>query len=98
MRFPTARWIWILVAAAVVMLAGYGLNRGILVGSRIETARLSDAYPLPFFKKHCSYLFLSGVQQVWTESVSTKEEAAKNSCAALKSEPVLRRHRRPADL
>lgn len=97
-RLRSARWIWIVVAIAVVMLAGYGLNRGILVGSKIETAKLSEDYPLPFFKKHCSYLFFTGVQQVWTESVSTREEAAKGSCAALKSEPVLRRRRKPADL
>lgn len=98
MRLLSARWIWISMAVAVLMLAGYGLNRGILVGSRIEAAKLSNDYPLPFFKKHCSYLFFTGVQQVWTESVSTREEAAKSSCAGLKSEPVLRRRRKPADL
>lgn len=31
-------------------------------------------YPLPFFKKHCSYLFFTGVQQVWTRSVSTRKK------------------------
>jgi hypothetical protein len=98
MRLPSARWIWALVGVAALVLAGYGLNRGILVGSKIETARLSDAYPVPFFKKHCSYLFFTGVQQVWTQSVSTKAEAEKSSCAALKSEPVLRRRRKASDL
>jgi hypothetical protein len=57
-------------------LAGYGLNRGILVGSRIESAKLSDDYPVPFYKKHCHYLFFTGVQQVWTSS----EAAEKSSC------------------
>lgn len=95
MRLPSARWA--LVVVAVVMLAGYGLNRGVLVGSTIETARLSDVYPVPFYKKHCRYLFFTGVQQVWTSSVSTREEAEKSSCAPLKSEPVIHRRRKPSD-
>jgi hypothetical protein len=79
---------------ALVLLAGYGLNRGVLVGSRIEAARLSDDYPVPFYKKHCRYLFFNGVQQVWTGSQSSREAAEKSSCATLKSEPVIhRRHR-----
>jgi hypothetical protein len=62
---------------AVVLIAGYGLNRGILVGSRTEAARLSDAYPVPFYKRHCRYLFFTGVQQVWASSESTREDAEK---------------------
>jgi hypothetical protein len=84
---------WLLLGLAVVAAAGYGLNRGILVGSRIETARLSDDYPVPFYKKHCKYLFFTGVQQVWTDTASTREEAEKSSCASLKNEPVIRRRR-----
>jgi hypothetical protein len=38
------------LAVLVVALAAYGLNRGILIGSRIEAARLSDDYPVPFYK------------------------------------------------
>ena len=82
---------------AVVLIAGYSLNRGVLIGSRIETAKLSDAYPVQFYKKHCKYLFFNGVQQVWTNSESTKEEAQNSSCAALKNEPVVRRRRKPSD-
>lgn len=95
MRLPSTRLI--LLSIAVALAAGYGLNRGVLVGSRIETARLSDAYPVPFYKKHCSYLFFNGIQQVWTSSESTREEAEQSSCAALKSEPVIHRRRKPAD-
>ena len=80
------------------MLAGYGLNRGVLVGSRIETARLSDDYPVPFYKKHCRYLFFNGIQQVWTRSESSREVAKKSSCAPLKSEPVSHRRHRPSSL
>jgi hypothetical protein len=92
MRLPSARWA--LLGLAVVLLCGYGLNRGVLVGSRIEAARLSDDYPVPFYKKHCRYLFFTGVQQVWTNSEATREEAEKSSCAALKSEPVIHRRRK----
>jgi len=60
-------------------------------------ARLSADYPLPFYKKHCRYLFFNGVQQVWTSSESTKEEAEKTSCAALKHEPVIHRRHKPSD-
>src|SRR4051795_12630481 len=93
------RWLrnrWTLLGLAVMLSAAYFLNRGVLVGSRIETARLSDAYPVPFYKKHCRYLFFNGVQQVWTASESTREEAENSSCAPLKSEPVIRRRRKPS--
>ena len=95
MRLLSARWS--LLGLAIVILVGYGLNRGILVGSRIESAKLSDDYPVPFYKKHCHYLFFTGVQQVWTSSESTKEAAEKNSCAALKREPVIHRRHKPSD-
>ena len=78
----------------MLLAAGYFLNRGVLVGSHIETAKLSDAYPVPFYKKHCRYLFFNGIQQVWTASESTREEAEKSSCASLKSEPVIHRRRK----
>src|ERR1700720_3047063 len=94
MRLLSARWV---LGLAIVILVGYGLNRGILVGSRIETARLSDDYPVPFYKKHCRYLFFNGIQQVWTSSESTREEAEKRSCASLKSEPVIHRRHKPSD-
>jgi hypothetical protein len=89
--------VWVLLALAVVLIAGYSLNRGVLIGSRIETAKLSDAYPVQFYKKHCKYLFFTGVQQVWTSSESTREEAEKSSCASLKHVPVMRKRRKPAD-
>jgi hypothetical protein len=82
---------------AVVVVAGYALNRGVLVGSRIETARLSDDYPVPFYKKHCRYLFFTGIQQVWTTSESTREEAENTSCATLKHDPVIHRRHKPAN-
>jgi hypothetical protein len=91
MRLKMASWV--LLAVAVLVL-GYGLNRGIYVGSRIETARLSDEYPVPFYKKHCRYLFFTGIEQVWTTSESTREEAASSSCATLKSDPIIHRRRR----
>lgn len=95
MRLSSA--LWALFGLAVLLLAGYGLNRGILVGSRIETARLSDQYPVPFYKKHCRYLFFTGVQQVWTSSELTREEAEQSSCAPLKREAVIHRRHRPSD-
>ncbi len=92
MRLQSAGWAF--AAMAIVALVGYSLNRGVYVGSTIETARLSNDYPVPFFKKRCQYLFLNGVQQVWTASESTREDAEKSSCAMLKSEPVIhRRHK-----
>jgi hypothetical protein len=94
MRLPSVRWA--LLGLAVVLIAGYGLNRGILVGSSIEAARLSDAYPMPFYKKHCRYLFFTGIQQVWTNSESTREDAEKSSCAPLKAQPVIHRRRQPS--
>ena len=97
MRLSPTRWALSGLCLAAALSAAYFLNRGVLIGSKIETARLSDDYPLPFFKKHCRYLFFNGVQQVWTTSESTKEEAEKSSCASLKSEPVIHRRRKPSD-
>ena len=91
MRLRTAGWVLGLV---VIAAAFYALNRGVLVGSKIETAKLSEDYPVPFYKKHCRYLFFTGIQQVWTTSESTREEAEQASCAALKRDPIMhRRHR-----
>jgi hypothetical protein len=95
MRLLSTRWA--LVALAVLVVAGYGLNRGILIGSRIEAAKLSDDYPVPFFKKHCRYLFFTGVKQVWTSAETTREDAAKDSCATLKPEPVIHRRHKPSN-
>jgi len=97
MRLSSSRWALYGLAVLVVAIAAYGLNRGILIGSRIEAARLSDDYPVPFYKKHCRYLFFTGVKQVWTSAESTKEDAAKDSCATLKPEAIIhRRHTPPA--
>jgi hypothetical protein len=93
MRSRTAGWI---VGVAVIALALYALNRGVLVGSKIEAAKLSDDYPVPFYKKHCRYLFFTGIQQVWTTSESTREEAEQASCAALKREPIIHRRHKAA--
>jgi hypothetical protein len=86
MRLSPTRWALLGLGLAVVLAAAYFLNRGVLVGSRIETA--------PFYKKHCRYLFFNGVQQVWTSSESTREEAEKIPCASLKGEPVIHRRRK----
>ena len=91
MRLRTAGWI---LGLAILALAFYALNRGVLVGSKIETAKLSDEYPVPFYKKHCRYLFFNGIQQVWTASESTREEAESSSCAPLKGEPIIHRKRK----
>jgi len=95
MRLSPTRWALLGFAVAAILSAAYFLNRGVLVGSKIETARLSDAYPVPFYKKHCRYLFFNGIQQVWTASESTREEAEQSSCAPFKSEPVIHRRRKP---
>lgn len=95
MRLGTAGWV--IFGLVVLALVGYGLNRGVYVGSKIETARLSDEYPVPFYKKHCRYLFFTGIQQVWTSSESTREEAEHSSCASLKSEPVIHRRHKPSN-
>jgi hypothetical protein len=46
MRLPSARSILFGVALLILALAGYCLNRGVLIGYRIEAARLSDDYPV----------------------------------------------------
>ena len=83
MRLPSVRWA--LLGIVIVLASGFALNRGVLVGSKIEVARLSDDYPVPFYKKHCRYLFFNGVQQVWTNSeIQQRRSGKKLVCCAEK--------------
>ena len=55
---------WAFFALAVVALLGYGLNRGVYVGSRIVQGQMGQApYATPTFGKQCRYLFISGVHE-----------------------------------
>ena len=89
MRRPS-RLMYLLILTTLVV--GVALNRGVLIGYKIEAAQLSRDYPLPFYKKHCRYLFFTGVQQVWTHAASTREETEASPCAALKPESIIHRH------
>jgi hypothetical protein len=77
--------VWAFAGVAVIALAGYSLNRGLHVGSTIEAARLSDQYPVPFYKKHCRYFVLerraAGLDKLQTHPGRSREEPL---CAAEK--------------
>jgi len=91
MLISPTRWALLGLGLAVVLSAAYFLNRGVLVGSRIETARLSDAYPVPFYKKHCRYLFFNGVQH---GRAPPEKKRKKLVCFA---EPVIHRRHKPSE-
>ncbi len=75
MRLPSAGWA--LLGLAVVLSSGYGLNRGVLVGSKIETARLSDDYPVPFYKKNIAAICSSTVSNRYGQAPNPLEKKRK---------------------
>lgn len=49
---------WAFFCLAVVVMVAYGLNRGIFIGTSIDSQVLGGTI---IFAKHCRYLFPSGI-------------------------------------
>jgi hypothetical protein len=76
---------WPVLGLAVVLLAGYSLNRGVYVGSTIDVSMRQGEGKF-LYSKSCHYLFLNGIHYVTTGSESpSREDVEAASCAPLGS-------------
>jgi hypothetical protein len=81
MRVPSVGWAFF--GLAVIVLAGYVLNRGIYIGSDTRPARIAvaDGINKTVYRKYCRFLHFTGVREDWMAGQSTEEEADKNLCS-----------------
>ncbi len=62
MKLPPVSWAFF--GLAVLILAGYVLNRGLFIGSEMlpEPITTSDGRKLTLYSKRCHYLHLAGIK------------------------------------
>ena len=62
MKLPPVGWAFF--GLAVVILAGYVLNRGLFIGSEMlpEPITLMDGRKLTLYSKRCHYLHFAGIK------------------------------------
>src|ERR1700733_442771 len=74
---------WPFLGLAVIVLAGYSLNRGVYVGSSIDVS-MREGEGKFLYSKSCHYLYLNGVRDISTGSETpSRENAEAISCALL---------------
>jgi hypothetical protein len=76
---------WPIIGLAVIVLAGYLLNRGLYIGSTIDVS-MRQGEGKPLYSKSCRYLNLDGVHAITNGLESPSREGAEStSCALLES-------------
>jgi hypothetical protein len=76
---------WPIIGLAVIVLAGYLLNRGLYIGSTIDVS-MRQGEGKPLYSKSCRYLNLDGVHAITKGLESSSREGAEStSCALLES-------------
>jgi hypothetical protein len=76
---------WPILGLAVIVLAGYLLNRGLYIGSTIDVS-MRQGEGKPLYSKSCRYLNLDGVHAITKGLESPSREGAEStSCALLGS-------------
>jgi hypothetical protein len=80
MKIPRA--LWAILGLAVVVFAGYALNRGVLIGSAIHrgSAILQDGATAYNWRKHCRYLHLTGINDDSSLEGKEREELDNYRC------------------
>jgi hypothetical protein len=74
---------WPFLGLAVIVLAGYSLNRGVYVGSSIDVS-MREGEGKFLYSKSCHYLYLNGVHDVTIGSESSSRDGVEvASCAPL---------------
>jgi hypothetical protein len=73
---------WPLLALAVIVVAGYLLNRGICIGSSIDVSMRQGEGKF-LYSKNCRYLYLTGVRDVAGGSETPSRESAESTSCAL---------------
>ncbi len=80
MKMPPVGWAFF--GLAVLVLAGYVLNRGIFIGSDVRSSvHTSSTGYVTLFQKHCRYLHFTGTSEdepvTWRQ---TSAEAERHLC------------------
>jgi hypothetical protein len=74
---------WSLFGLAVILVAGYSLNRGVYVGSTVDVS-MREGEGKFLYSKSYHYLYLNGVHDVTIGSESPSREGVEaTSCAPL---------------
>jgi hypothetical protein len=76
---------WSLLALAIIVVAGFLLDRGLYIGSTIDVSMRQGEGKF-LYSKNCRYLYFSGVRDITGGSESPSRESAESaSCALLGS-------------
>ena len=73
---------WPLLGLAVIVLAGFLLNRGLYVGSTIDVSMRQGEGKF-LYSKNCRYLYLTGVRDIASGSETPSRESAESTSCAL---------------
>jgi hypothetical protein len=74
---------WALVALAIIALIGYGLSRGVYIGSTIDVSTRQGEGKF-LYSKSCRYLFLDGVHDIaGSAETLSREDSERAPCALL---------------
>jgi hypothetical protein len=76
---------WLILGLAVIVVAGYLLNRGLYIGSSIDVSMRQGEGKF-LYSKNCRYLYLTGTRDIAGGSEQPSRESAEaTSCALLAS-------------
>ena len=73
---------WLFFGLAVIVLIGYGLNRGIYAGSAIDVSAREGEGKL-LYSKSCHYLHFDGVHSTIGVEAHSREDVESTSCPPL---------------
>jgi hypothetical protein len=73
---------WPLLALAVIVVAGYLLNRGLYIGSTIDVSMRQGEGKF-LYSKNCRYLYFAGVRDIAGGSETPSREGAESTSCAL---------------
>jgi hypothetical protein len=73
---------WAILGLAIVVVAGYLLDRGLYIGSTIDVSMRQGEGKF-LYSKNCRYLYFTGVRDVTGGSESPSRESAESASCAL---------------
>jgi hypothetical protein len=81
MRLPSVGWV-VLSGFAVLILAAYVLDRGIFIGSEVqsELAPLDGRKAEYVYTKHCYYLHFARIDELRTSSTTDDRDTDRYVC------------------
>jgi hypothetical protein len=75
--------VWLILGSAVIVVAGYLLNRGLYIGSSIDVSMRQGEGKF-LYSKNCRYLYFTGTRDIVGGSEQpSRENAEATSCALL---------------